>query len=85
MLDNNIKHAGIVEIPTDFDDEAAIFRSHIQANLLKFFVDELGKKRLEESGFYIAHDGHRVIDEKGEDILLYSQELIERDYGLSEY
>ena len=84
LLDNKIKHAGIVVIPPGFDNDSAAYGAGVMANILKEFIDIGGKNALRRLVFYIAEDGFRVFDDKGADTLLYSITEMERDLGIWE-
>ena len=68
---NKLKHAGIVYIPSDLDSERAEVYSAILALLIKLTIDVAGKHGMRKTILYINQDGHRMIDEKGGDTLLY--------------
>ena len=84
LLDNKVKHAGVVVIPPGLDDDEYQLGAFEEAGLLKGYVDAGGKHALRRLIFYIAADGFRVGDDKGDDQLLYSWEALERDFGITD-
>src|SRR5215217_1562515 len=76
LLDNKVKHAGVVLIPPGLADEDAEFGSYVMAGLLQGFIESDGKHALRRLVFYIAPDGFRVVDDTGDDELLYSWEAM---------
>ena len=84
VIANNIKHAGIVEIPPHLDDNTLISVTVVLAGAVEVYVEELGRNSLRRHIIYLAHDGFHTIDKKGKDQLWYSVEAFDRDLGTSE-
>jgi hypothetical protein len=84
VLDNNVKHAGVIEIPPEYDNEEAAGFAELLAKIIKVFIEDDGKHAWRRRIIYIAHDGIRIIDNTGGDELFYSWEAIERDAGTPE-
>jgi hypothetical protein len=77
--DNKIKHAGIILIPSGWDDETVEFATAGLLGIVRGEIQEFGKNALRRLIFYIAADGFRVVDEKGEDHLLLSVDAYRQD------
>jgi hypothetical protein len=84
LLDNKVKHAGVVLIPPGLTDDENQLGAFELAGLLKGYIDSGGKHALRRLIFYIAADGFRVVDDAGKDQLLYSWEALERDYDITD-
>ena len=82
VRENNVKHAGILEIPPHYDNEEANWTADGLAKIAKEHIHQLGKHALRRHIIYLAHDGFRIIDDKGNDELFLSLERIERDSGV---
>ncbi len=80
--ENNFRHAGILEIPPDFDSEDASESAEVLATLAKELFQQLGKHALRRHIIYLAHDGVRIIDDKGRDELFLSWERLEQVPGI---
>jgi len=78
----NIKHAGILEMHQDLDNEEANWTADGLAKIAKELIRQFGKFALRRHIIYLGHDGFRVFDDKGDDIQFLSWELMERDSGL---
>jgi len=79
VVDNKIKHSGILLIPSGWDSDIVEFATAGLIGIVKGEIEQGGKNALRRLIFYIAEDGFRVVDEKGKDTLLYSVEAFERD------
>jgi hypothetical protein len=85
VRENNVKHAGIIEILQDLDNEDANWAADGLAKVAKVHIQGIGKHALRKHIIYFANDGVRITDDKGDDSLFYSWEAIERDLGTPEY
>lgn len=72
VLEHNVKHAGIILIPKVYNDASARDHHTALAEIAKIFIKEFGRNALRRHIIYIAEDGFRVLDDKGEDYLLAS-------------
>lgn len=81
VRENSVKHAGIIEIPPDLDNEDANWAADGLAKIIKVFIDRDGKHAWRKHILYYANDGVHITDDKGDDTLFYSWEAIERDLG----
>jgi hypothetical protein len=81
VREQNIKHAGILEIHPDFDNEEAKWTADGVAKIAKVLIRQRGKHALRRHIIYLDIDGFRVFDDKGDDNLFYSWELMEQDSG----
>ena len=81
VVANNVKHAGIVEMPQNLDYERMITVTAVLAGCVEGYVEELGRNSLRKHVFYIANDGFHIIDENGKDQLWYSAEAFDIDLG----
>jgi hypothetical protein len=70
VLEHNVKHVGIILIPKVYNDASAGDHHAALAYMAKVFIKEHGRNALRRHIIYIAEDGFRVIDDKGEDLLL---------------
>ena len=70
VVAHNVKHAGIIEIPKDFNDAWAGDYHTVLAHTAKIFIREYGKNALRRHIIYIAEDGFRIMDDEGKDHLL---------------
>jgi hypothetical protein len=77
--ENKVKHAGIILIPSGWDDEIVEFALAGLLRIVRGEIREFGKNALRRLIFYIAEDGFRVVDGKGEDTLLLSVEAFRQD------
>ena len=64
----NIKHAGILEMHQDLDNEEANWTADGLAKIAKELIRQFGKFALRRHIIYLGHDGFRVFDDKGDDI-----------------
>jgi hypothetical protein len=71
VVENHVKHAGIILIPKDYNDPTDGELHTDLAYIAKEFIRGLGKNALRKHIIYIAGDGLRVLDDKGEDSLLF--------------
>jgi uncharacterized protein DUF5615 len=71
VVENNVKHAGIILIPKDYNDPSDGELHTGLAYIAKEIVRELGKNALRRHIIYIAGDGLRVLDDKGKDDLWF--------------
>jgi hypothetical protein len=79
VYDNRVKHAGIILIPPAWDDEIVEVALLGLLGIVRGEIEEHGKNALRRLIYYIAEDGFRVTDEKGEDHLLLSVEAYRQD------
>ena len=79
VLEHKMKHAGILLIPSGWDNDTVEFATAGLIGIIKAEVEQGGKNALRRLIFYIADDGYRVVDEKGKNKLLYSIEAFQRD------
>jgi hypothetical protein len=84
VVANNIKHAGIVEIPQNLAYERLVTVTAVWAGCVEAYVEEFGRNSLRNHVFYIANDGFHIIDDKGKDQLWYSSEAFDIDLGTLE-
>jgi hypothetical protein len=70
VIEHDAKHAGIILIPKVYNDASAGDHHAMLAYTLKVFIKEHGRNALRRHIIYIADDGFRVMDDKGEDYLL---------------
>jgi hypothetical protein len=85
VRENNVKHAGIIEILPDLNNEEAHWAADGLAKVAKVHIKGLGKHALRKHILYFNNDGVRITDDKSDDSLFYSWEAIERDLGTPEY
>jgi hypothetical protein len=69
VLENNVKHAGIIAIPKDYNDASDGDLHTGLAYTAKLLIQGVGKNALRRHIIYIAEDGLRVLDDKGKDDL----------------
>lgn len=69
VLEHNVKHAGIIAIPKDYNNPSDGDLHIGLALIAKELIRGLGKNALRRHIVYIGVDGLRVIDDKGKDDL----------------
>ena len=84
VLEQNIKHAGIVGIPPDSDKTTRNDVS-VLAEIIKAYISGGGKNILRKSIIYVARDGYRLIDPQGKGTLLLSWDALAIDNDILEY
>jgi hypothetical protein len=77
--ENKIKHAGIILIPSGWDDDILDIALTGLLGIVMGEIEEYGKNALRRLIFYIAEDGFRVVDEKGKNHLLLSVDRYRQD------
>jgi len=82
VREQNVKHAGILEIQQDLDNEEANWTADGLAKIAKELIRQFGKHALRRHIIYLGNDGFRIFDDKGDDKRFLSWELMERDSGL---
>src|SRR5919202_1114114 len=75
VVANKIKHAGILGVPSTWDNEIAGKASAALAGLVKTRVRQLGKNSLKKVVLYVDDDGYHVIA-KGIQRLVYSMDKL---------
>ena len=78
------RHAGILQIPPNLDEEALITVSAVLSGLVEGHIEEHGGNSLRRQIIYVANDGFRNIDAKGNDQLWYSFEALDIDLDTPE-
>jgi uncharacterized protein YbcV (DUF1398 family) len=82
---NKKKHAGIILLPSKWHDDIIELLVYEISDFIKTYIDELGKHAFRRLIVYVAEDGIHLIDEKGDDTILYSVDLLAQDYGVENY
>ena len=67
VLDNNVKHAGIIEIPPDYDNEEAAAYAELLAKFVAVYIEDDGKHAWRRRIIYLAHDGVTIIHNTGDE------------------
>src|SRR5919112_537430 len=67
VLDNNVKHAGIIEIPPDYDNEEAAAYAELLAEFVAVYIEDDGKHAWRRRIIYLAHDGVTIIHNTGDE------------------
>ncbi len=70
VVEHNAKHAGIILIPKVYNDASAGELHTSLASIAKTYIRELGRNALRQHIIYIANDGIRMTDDKGQDDLV---------------
>lgn len=78
VIEGNLKHAGIILLPTKWEDEALGFASAGLAGYIRGWIEKSGRRSLNDKIFYIADTGFHLIDH-GTDQLVYSIDRMEMD------
>ena len=71
VVERDVKHAGIILIPKDYNDASDGELHTGLAHITKTLIQGLGKNALRRHIAYIAGDGLRVLDDKGKDDLWF--------------
>jgi hypothetical protein len=69
VIEHDAKHAGIILIPKVYNDASAGDHHAMLAYILKVFIKEHGRNALRRHIIYIAEDGFRIIDDRGNHLL----------------
>ena len=67
VLDNNVKHAGIIEIPPEYDNEEAAAYAELLAKFVAVYIEDDGKHAWRRRIIYLAHDGVTIIHNTGDE------------------
>ena len=70
VIEHDAKHAGIILIPKVYNDASAGDLHTGLVRIAKTYIQELGRNALRKHIIYIANDGIRIMDNKGQDDLL---------------
>ena len=81
VIRQKIKHAGIILIPTGWEDDLLGFAAAGIAGYVLGFIDREGRRSLYDKIFSIEDDGYHIT-EKGIDKLGYSTDRMELDIEL---
>jgi hypothetical protein len=71
VVQNRIKHAGIVLLPSNWDIDTLTFASAGTAGAIRGMIENKGRSFINNKVFYIADDGYHII-ENSKDRLDYS-------------
>jgi len=75
-IENNYRHAGIIVIPPDWDDEEAAAYAELLAKFVAVYIEDKGKHAWRRRFIYVHHGGV-TIDHNTEEEQTYSWESLE--------